>query len=45
MSPLVHIFNISLSSDTVHDKLKIGKVVPAFKKGDRTLLTNYRSIC
>ena len=31
MSPLVHIFNISLLNGTVPDKLKIGKVVPVFK--------------
>jgi len=28
----------------VPDTLKLGKVVPVFKKGDRSLLTNYRPI-
>jgi len=34
LDPLVHIFNLSLLSGCVPDKLKIAKVVPVFKKGD-----------
>lgn len=43
-APLAHIFNLSLSSGTVPTKLKIAKVVPIFKKGDRQNVCNYRPI-
>jgi len=43
--PLVYIYNSSLANGMVPDRLKIGKVVPVFKKGDRSLPTNYRPIC
>ena len=42
--PLVHIFNLSLSQVRVPDRLKIAKVVPIIKKGDRQLVCNFRSI-
>ena len=42
--PLVHIFNLSLSQGRVPDRLKIAKVVPIFKKGDRQLVCNFRPI-
>ena len=35
--PLVHIFNLSLSTGHVPDKLKVAKVIPVFKKGSREL--------
>ena len=42
--PLAHIFNLSLSSGIVPSQLKIARVVPIFKSGDRHDLTNYRPI-
>ena len=44
VTPLRHIFNLSLSSGIVPGKLKIGKVVPVFKKGDPHSFNNYRPI-
>ena len=44
LQPLVHIFNLSMSSGVVPINMKIAKVVPIFKKGDSQLLTNYRPI-
>ena len=41
---LKHIFNISLAKRAFPDKLKIARVTPIFKKGDNTLVTNYRPI-
>ena len=38
---LVHIFNLSLSTGVVPDKLKVAKVVPVYKKADRQLACNY----
>ena len=44
LDPLVHIFNLSLLNGCVPDKLKIAKVIPVFKKGNRSQPTNYRPI-
>ena len=41
---LKHIFNISLAKGVFPDKLKIARVTPIFKKGNNTLVTNYRLI-
>ena len=43
-SPLTHIFDVSLSSGVVPAKLKIPRVVPLFKIGDKSLFSNYRPI-
>jgi len=40
--PLTHIINLSLATGVVPQNMKIGKVIPIFKSGDRTLLTNDR---
>ena len=42
--PLSEIFNLSLSTGIVPDKLKIAKVIPVFKSGTKESLTNYRPI-
>ena len=43
-TPLMHIFNLSLSTGIFPDKLKIAKVSPIFKNGEKDLLTNYQLI-
>ena len=42
--PLMLIFNKAITSGQYPDALKIAKVIPLFKKGDNTLITNYRPI-
>ena len=42
--PLAHIFNLSLKTGTFPSKLKISRVVPIFKNGDKHLCDNYRPI-
>ena len=42
--PLTYIFNLSLENGIVPNKMKISKVIPLFKSGDRKLLNNYRPI-
>ena len=44
VTPLVYIFNLSLSTGRVPNNLKIGKIIPVFKKGDKHLFSNYRPI-
>jgi hypothetical protein len=34
LNPLVHLYNLSFCTGTVHDKLKLAKIIPIFKKGD-----------
>ena len=41
---LMQIFNPSLSTGIFPDKIKIAKVSPIFKNGEKDLLTNYRPI-
>ena len=41
---LKHIFNISLAKGIFPDKLKLARVTRFFKKGNNTLVTNYRPI-
>ena len=40
-TPLMHIFNLSLSTGIFPYKLKTAKVSPIFKNGEKDLLTNY----
>jgi len=42
--PLLFIFSKSLSTGKVPDKLKVAKISPIFKNGDKLNVTNYRPI-
>ena len=42
--PLTHIFNLSFTSGVVPNALKLAKVIPIFKKGDKSQPGNYRPI-
>ena len=44
VKPLTYIFNLSISSGIVPQKMKLAKVVPIFKKGDALIVSNYRPI-
>ena len=44
VNPLVHIFNLSLTTGYVPTNTKIAKVIPIFKKGDALETNNYRPI-
>ena len=43
-SPFTHIFNLSINSGMVPIELKIARVVPLFKAGDKSIFSNYRPI-
>ena len=43
-TPLCQIFNISMSTGIYPDKLKVAKVIPIFKKGSKSDVSNYRPI-
>jgi hypothetical protein len=42
--PLKHIINLSLTTSIVPSQMKIAKIVPIFKTGDRRSMDNYRPI-
>ena len=44
ISPLTYILNMSLLKGVVPDRMKIAKVIPIFKKGNKEELGNYRPI-
>ena len=41
---LMTIFSLSLKTGIFPEKMKIAKVSPIFKKGDKSILSNYRPI-
>ena len=42
--PLAHIFNASILSGVFPEQMKIAKVIPLYKKGDKLDPSNYRPI-
>ena len=44
LTPLVHIFNLSLTTGIFPDAFKIAKVVPIYKKDDSSQVSNYRPV-
>ena len=44
VSPLMYICNKMLSTGKFPDRLKYSEIKPIYKKGDKTLITNYRPI-
>ena len=42
--PLCYIFNLSLSKGIFPDKLKVARVTPVFKSGEKCEISNYRPI-
>lgn len=42
--PLTKLFNLSLSSYTYPDLWKVSHVMPLFKKGDKSIASNYRPV-
>lgn len=44
VSPLVHVINLSISNGIFPSELKIAKIIPLFKSGDKLIVTNYRPI-
>ena len=44
VSPLTYICNRMLTTGTFPDRLKYSEIKPMYKKGDKTLIANYRPI-
>ena len=44
VKPFTFICNLSFSSGIFPDRLKVAKVIPLFKAGDKSLFTNYRPV-
>ena len=44
ITPLTHIINLSLTHGIFPDQLKTARVVPIFKAGDSSLVSNYRPV-
>ena len=42
LNPLVHMFNLSFSTGIFPSELKIAKVIPLFKHGNKSDFSNYR---
>jgi len=44
IKPLVHIYNVSFQTGIFPDMMKLAKIIPLFKKGDKQDIQNYRPI-
>ena len=44
IKPITHIFDLSLKKGIFPDKLKIARVTPIFKSGEKRFINNYRPI-
>lgn len=44
LKPITYIFNISFHSGTFPQKMKLAKVIPLYKNGDKHSFTNYRPV-
>ena len=44
IKPLCHILNLSFSTGTFPNRMKVAKVIPLFKDGDKNSFTNYRPV-
>ena len=44
LNPLVHVLNLSLSQGLVPEELKTARLIPIFKSGTKSLISNYRPI-
>ena len=44
IKPLTHIFNLSFQLGIILLKLKIAKIIPGYKSGNKSLPINYRPI-
>ena len=44
LTPLTHLCNLSIQSGEIPKQLKIAKITPIFKSGDKALFINYRPI-
>jgi hypothetical protein len=44
VEPLLYIVNLSFNTGVFPDRLKVAKVLPVYKKGERSLMSNYRPI-
>ena len=42
--PLTHLINKSISDGVFPNSLKLAKVIPIFKSGDKSIISNYRPI-
>ena len=44
VKPLTHICNVTFQTGVFPNQMKIAKVIPVFKAGDKCVFTNYRPI-
>ncbi len=44
IDPFAHIFNLSFMQGSFPDRMKIAKVIPLYKSGEKQLFTNYRPV-